>query len=250
MMKNIFYKEDYIINDDVYEFLYKFIMFILLSIQSVIEIFNVKDFNYFMKPFIIIMVSFFYLFKTKNNVTKKERMILYSLLCSVIQTFISLFGNEGIYIILKYILSVFYLILNITRIKIETQGINISVSQSFIINIPIGICFMFCLSLLNIDFETIIPLLIYSTLLLIYVSISNLWKYTSEYKSHTTVLLSSLFYSFSEFLNALKLMNNSTLPLIQVFNTLIFQISQILVVFNYLKSKNASSVKYQKIPKP
>jgi hypothetical protein len=248
MKKIINYKEDFLINDNVDEFLYKFIMLFLLTLQIIIEIFKVEDYNYFMKPFIIVMVSLFYLFKTKNKRTKKERFILYSLMCSIFQTLVSFLEHQVLFVLLRYVLSVFYLILNIISLKIEKKTINISVSQSITINVPYAICFMLCLSFLKLNWKTIFPILIYLSLLFIYVSTSNLRQFKSEDQSCKILLRSSLLYCFSEFLTALKLQNDYSLPLIQVFITLFFQISQILIVFTNFKNKTANSIKFQKFP--
>jgi hypothetical protein len=248
MKKNINYKEDFFIKDDVDVFLYKFIMLFLLTLQIIIEIFNVEDYNYFMKPFIIVMVCFFYLFKTNKITTKKERFILYSLICSIFQTLVTFFEQHFNFVLMRYVLSVFYLILNIISLKIETKTINIPVSQSITINLPFVICFMFCLSFLKIDLKWIFHILVYSSLLFIYVSFSNLKKFKSDDQSYKLLLTSSLLYCFSELLTGFKLLNNSSLPLIHVFITISYQISQILKVLNTFHSKTANSTKFHNIP--
>ena len=208
-------------------FLFNFLFLLLIIIEFITESFVIKEFMYFMKPFVSIVLIFYFYTMTQIQMTNNEKMIGYALFSYLGETILSLISEIGYFIIIKY------LFLTLSQILINKANNRTNI---FIKEILVFIVFLVILNNL-LKFEISINLTLILTLLFIF----SFYKYEEsdrkKCKLYDLMIKSQICFLFGEFLLALKILFFSDCTLLIPIRMMFYYVSQYNLVIKCVKER-------------
>ena len=215
-------------------FLFNFVYIFLITIELIVEYFSIKDYKYFIKPFVLIVLILYFLSLTQQNRTKNERLTEYSLISNLSEIIISFFGEEGIFVMIRYVLLTFS---HLFAIMANLSHITNIVKRK---NIP----FVFLLLFLTYFVDNVgifdIPKILYISILFLVFSTSNNEDLTSFMdKSYNLRIKGYICFVLSEFLFALERFNKIEQKFLIPLRMILFYLSQYLIVFGCINKRES-----------